>query len=135
MGWLNSSLSVKSTAGFELDALLLAVVARLRERLAAAEAETAHLKVIGQGDQSYGVANLVSSFSQPELSIASNTRTRSAELVVNARVAIDPAVLESEVRLAVEQVCTAMGLQPTWGTTRSFRPGRPVPTHRLQASV
>ncbi len=135
LGWLNSSLTVQSNEEFELDVLLMAVIEQLRDRLAAADAETAHLKVIGQGDQSYGVANLVSSFSPPELSIAANTRTRSAQLVVNARVAIDPAVLESEVRSGVEQVCAALQLQAAWGTTRSFRPGRPVPTHRLSAGV
>ncbi len=135
LGWLNSSLTVQADAAFDLDGLLIAIVGKLRERLAAANAETAHLKVIGQGDGSYGVANLVSSFSQPELSIPSNVPTRRAQLVVNARVAIDPAVLEIEVRAAVEQVCAARGLRTTWGTTRSFRPGRPVPTHRLQAGV
>src|SRR5438552_3128906 len=66
LGWLNSSLSVAADKPFELDALLLDIISRLRDSLAAIEAETAHLKAIGMADGLYGVANLVSSFSPPE---------------------------------------------------------------------
>jgi hypothetical protein len=51
-------------------------------------------------------------------------------LIVNARVALDPAVLEKEVRRTVTAVCQSRGITADFGKTQSFRPGRPQPTHR-----
>ncbi|MBI3838436.1 MAG: cobalamin biosynthesis protein P47K [Planctomycetia bacterium] len=133
LGWLNSSLSVAAPEPFELDDLLLDLIRRLQQSLGDLEAETAHLKVIGLVQGFFGVANLVSSQSQPEISLPSNCRTREARVIVNARVAIDPRDLEAQVSAAVETACQAIGAQATWSGTQSFRPGRPVPTHRLTA--
>jgi Ni2+-binding GTPase involved in maturation of urease and hydrogenase len=133
LGWLNSSLRADAAAPFELDALLIGIVERLRRALADAEAETAHLKAIGLCDGSYGVANLVSRDARAELSLPSRCATAGADVVVNARVAIDPAALERHVRTAVEHACGACGAQARFRQTQSFRPGRPVPTHRLAA--
>jgi G3E family GTPase len=131
LGWLNSSMVVKSSQPFALDALLLEIVKRLQESLAEIDAETAHLKTIGLWEGSYGVANLVSSSSQPELSLPSNCQVREASVVVNARVATDPAVLRQHVDSAVAASCAALGAKAGGQQTQSFRPGRPVPTHRI----
>ena len=131
LGWLNSSMVVSSDSAFPLDALLLKIVQRLREQLESLGVETAHLKTIGMADGSHGVANLVSSFTSPELSLASSCTTRSANVIVNARVATDPAVLEQEVAAAVRSAARDVGGSAEFRQTQSFRPGRPVPTHRL----
>jgi hypothetical protein len=94
LGWLNSSLKFSSPHEFELDVLLLEIVRSLRDRLGAQGYETAHLKVIGLWEGFFGVANLVSSDSSPELSLPSHSRVREVDLIVNARVATDPGILE-----------------------------------------
>jgi hypothetical protein len=131
LGWLNSSLSVSAPQPLDLDALLLDIISRLQSSLASIDAETAHLKAIGMADGLYGVANLVSSFSAPELSLPSWAKVREAELVVNARVATAPEALTEHVESAVRGACTAQGATATFHQTQSFRPGRPVPTHRI----
>ena len=133
LGWLNSSLQLTAAAEFALDDVLLAIVERLRERLAQANAETAHLKTIGLWEGFYGVANLVSGDSPAVLSLPSHCRTRLADIVVNARVAVDPALLQAFVHETVSSVAAAHGCQCNFRQTQSFRPGRPVPTHRLTA--
>jgi Ni2+-binding GTPase involved in maturation of urease and hydrogenase len=133
LGWLNARLSLDAAGPLDLDRLVLDIIGRLHTALGAADAETAHLKVIGLSQDSFAVANLVSSASQPELSLPSRSRTREAELIVNARVALDPERLEREVRAAVEAASSAAGAQITWHDIKSFRPGRPVPTHRMTA--
>jgi len=131
LGWLNSSLKVSAEQEFELDELLLAIVRNLRSSLAELGAETAHLKTIGMADGIYAVANLVSSFSPAELSLASGAKVKEAQVVVNARVATDPEVLTEKVTAAVLAACNARSAVASFVQTQSFRPGRPVPTHRI----
>lgn len=134
LGWLNSSLRVSSEGGFALDELLLGIVERLRQSLAEADAETAHLKAIGLWEGFYGVANLVSSDSPAELSLPSNCQVKQADVVVNARVATSPEELQEQVEAAVRCVCEDLGAEVEFRQTQSFRPGRPVPTHRFSAA-
>jgi len=82
----------------------------------------------------FGVGNVVSSDTEPMLSLASGLKPREADLIVNARVAIDPAVLEAEVRRVVAEECGKAGVTAEFRTSQSLRPGRPVPTHRYAAA-
>jgi hypothetical protein len=52
------------------------------------------------------------------------------DLIVNARVAADPARIEERVRRAVTEACAARQAKAEFRTLQSFRPGRPQPTHR-----
>lgn len=131
LGWLNSSLTVSASQPFALDELLLEIVTLLRDSLSTIPAETAHLKTIGMAEGLYGVANLVSSFSPPELSLPSRGTVRQAELVLNARVAVAPEILTAHVERAVQAACQARDAAVHFQQTQSFRPGRPVPTHRI----
>ncbi len=135
LGWLNSSLRISAMQPFDLDELLVGLVRALHEELAKQRAEVAHLKLIGLGPQSFGVANLVSSQTGPELSLASHERTTEADLTVNARVAADPAWLATVVRDTIERESKARDLQVTFGVGESLRPGRPVPTYRHATAI
>lgn len=135
LGWLNSNLRVASDRLFSLDELLVRIVDGLRERLRSLHAEAAHLKAIGMSGASHSIANLISNELPAELSIGSACLTTGADVVVNARVALDPETLETEVHQIVESVCGELGAQAKWHQTQSFRPGRPVPTHRFADAV
>jgi Ni2+-binding GTPase involved in maturation of urease and hydrogenase len=131
LGWLNSSVRVAAPKSFALDDLLLDLIGRLKETLAAEGLEPAHLKAIGLWEGFFGVANLVASTMTPELSLPSRCTVKEVDLVVNARVACDPEQLTQHVKQAVEQSCAQIEATPTFGSTQSFRPGRPTPTHRM----
>jgi G3E family GTPase len=134
LGWLNSSIRVAASKPFALDELLLDVVRRLQESLARLGGEVAHLKAIGLSDVSFGVANLVSSASRPELSLPARGNVSEFDLIVNARVAIDPELIAEQVRQTVTAACASRGATATFHTMQSFRPGRPQPTHRYAAA-
>lgn len=134
LGWLNSSLRLTSETPFSLDDLLLEVVTKLRDSLSTIQAETAHLKTIGLWEGFFGVANLISSDTQPELSLPSNCEVQEVDLIVNARVACDPESLEQQVRKVIQEVCQSRNATPEFRQTQSFRPGRPVPTHRYSVT-
>ena len=131
LGWLNSNFRVQGESTFDLDQLLREIVERMKRDLAVEKAETAHLKVIGLWEGFYGVANLTSSDTPAELSLPSHCQTKEADLVVNARVAIDPQRLEELGATAVTSAAAAQGAVAQEKTARSLRPGRPVPTHRF----
>ncbi|VTS02728.1 GTP-binding protein [Tuwongella immobilis] len=131
LGWLNLTASLSSEQAFDLDALLMKLIQPLAARLAAVEAEAAHLKLIGlDREGGFGVANLVSSQTGCELSLPSQKTVPHVDLVVNARVAIDPSILESAVREVLAEVSAGERLTLAIGNAQSLRPGRPVPTHR-----
>ncbi len=131
LGWLNTSLQLRPAQPADLDAFLLDLVERLRRRLAEQSLETAHLKAIGLQDGFFGVANLVSSDSPAELSLPSGCRVDAADIIVNARVACDPAELEELVTEAIRTAAGRIGAEVVFRGTQSFRPGRPEPTHRI----
>lgn len=133
LGWLNSSQRVVATEAFSLDEFLLEVVSRLRDELLKREAEPAHLKTIGLWEGFFGVANLISSETPPELSLSSGLEVREFDLIVNARVACDPDMLDEVVEQILQKTCGTRGAKIENRQTRSFRPGRPVPTHRFEA--
>ena len=130
LGWLNSSLRVSSSETFALDAMMLETVTRLRDLLARQGLEVAHLKAIGLSELSFAVANLVSSRQEPELSLPSRNHVREADVIVNARVAADPAVIEQHVRRVIDGVCRERAAHAEYINVQSFRPARPQPTHR-----
>jgi hypothetical protein len=131
LGWLNSSLKISGDSEFELDELLLEIIRLLRDELGAGGYETAHLKVIGLWEGFFGVANLVSSDSPAELSLPSYSRVREVDLIVNARVAADPKILEQLVGEVARRTGERRGARVEFNSTQSFRPARPVPTHRF----
>ncbi|MCP4784249.1 MAG: cobalamin biosynthesis protein P47K [Fuerstiella sp.] len=135
LGWLNSSVQVVSETEFDLDQLLLDIVARLKKSLAEEAAEAAHLKTIGLWEGFFGVANLISSENAAELSLASNCRVKAVDVIVNARVACDPELLEKLVTEEVTAAGAAVGGSVVFRRTQSFKPGRPVPTHRVEAPI
>ncbi len=135
LGWLNSSIRIFADKPISVDAFLLDVVNRLHESLNRLGGEVAHVKAIALSDVSFGVANLVSSASRTELSLPSRSTVTALDLIVNARVALEPELMAEQVRQSVAAACAQRGATPQFHTMQSFRPGRPQPTHRYAAAV
>lgn len=131
LGWLNCQAKISASHPMELDEFLMQLLGRLHHELMEQDAEVAHLKVIGMGDGAYAVTNLVSNADQPVLSLPSTWKGTEAELVVNARVAISPEELEAVVRSSIEEQAAVVNARAEIRALQCFRPGRPVPTHRL----
>lgn len=127
LAWLNSSVVFRAATMFSLDELLLAIVEQLRQRLRQQGAEPAHLKVIGLSEGCYGVANLVSSWTPAELSLPSRSQVREANVIINARVAIDASSLQQHVGAAVEDAAASVAATAECRQVQSFSPGQPSP--------
>ena len=131
LGWLNCQVAASSTVKFSLDDLVLRLTQSIGDKLLAAECETAHLKLLGQTIENAAVANLVSSGTEAELSLASEIKTVEAELLVNARVAADPKLMVQLVNDACKQLGDELEVSLSVGNVQSFRPAKPEPTHRI----
>jgi Ni2+-binding GTPase involved in maturation of urease and hydrogenase len=135
LGWLNATARLTGAKSFDLDALLTGILERLAAVCRDLGGEVAHLKVIGMDDAgAFAVGNVVSNDTGAVLSLPSQLTPKEAELIVNARVAVDPAVLEAEVKKVVAAECAKVGVTAEFRTSQSLRPGRPVPTHRYAAA-
>lgn len=131
LGWLNCQVEVRAASAIDVDRFLIGLLQRLQAALAAIGAEVAHLKAIAIADGGQAVANLVSSVGEPVLSLASESQANDINLVINARVGLDPDRLTAVVEQAISQQSDGVGARGKVISLQSFRPGRPVPTHRL----
>lgn len=136
LGWLNSSVRATFQHPTDIDAFILELVRRLHHQLVEVGAEIAHLKVIAMEDGgSFAVANVVSSDDLPKVSLAAQQQWQECDIVVNARVAIDPEILEKMVQETLQTLAQQQDTTIDWRQTQSFRPGRPTPTHRYDSAV
>jgi Ni2+-binding GTPase involved in maturation of urease and hydrogenase len=132
LGWLNAQLEVADHRGtFALDEMVHSILSGLAQRLNAADAETAHVKVLGQSDTATAIGNLVASSAECELSQRSSAQVAKAQVVLNARVATAPELLEAMVRETLTDISRTSEVAIDVQQLQCFQPGRPVPTFRI----
>jgi hypothetical protein len=137
LGWLNAEARCAAADGADFDGneLLLAILAAVRRSLEADGYEIAHLKatLAVDGDPyDLAAANLVRTADVPVLSHRLAEPIDVGRLLVNLRAEADPAVLERAVRVAL---AAQPGIRFEILHLERFRPGRPVPTHRIPAGA
>ena len=131
LGWLNCTVSLESDEPFDGNEALVELARKIRDGVMNAGKNIAHLKMTldsQDGTGTLSVVSLVDSDHEPDLRESLLDRVDRGELVVNLRAETDPALLESITREAIgslEKVRSRME------HLEQFRPGRPVPTHRM----
>lgn len=131
LGWLNCTARVSGSA--DGDELLLDLARTVRKAIAGDRAEIAHLKMTLTPDGGHGIAavNVTRTDAEPELAFALDSGVETGELTLNLRAEADPARLEAVVRSAVAAVAERRAASIVVEHLERFRPGRPVPTHRM----
>ena len=130
LGWTNATIDLDSDAEFDGNDYLMRFARTLRAALAANGAEVAHLKMTLTPDSGpdLGVVNLTRTDAEPEFAHRLAEPLSHGELTVNLRAEAAPELLQS----LLEAACRAApGVTATTRHVEAFRPGRPVPTHRL----
>ena len=135
LGWLNSTIQLRGASRFDANAVLQTLAGEVQRTLAAEGAEVAHLKMTLSPDRGLGelaVINLVRNDSVPELSLALEEAVESGQLIVNLRAEAPPELLRQAVEGALRALAARFaGLQAVLEHVEQFRPGKPVPTHRV----
>jgi G3E family GTPase len=132
LGWLNVSAEI---AGPEFDGndFLRQLANQLCQRLVEAGTEIAHLKMTlaPETGTDLAVANLVRSEGAVELSHELAEGLDQGHLILNLRAEGDPQLLREAVLEELETQGSERGLSVAVEHAEAFRPGRPLPTHRL----
>ena len=136
LGWLNATVKLESDGDeFDGNSLIQTLASTLRESFEKAGSEIAHLKMtLTPFGDPYEIAavNLVRDGVSPELSHRLSEPLDDGELLVNIRAEADPDTIHTAARAAVESVIGAIpGLRFEITHEEHFRPGQPVPTHRM----
>lgn len=133
LGWLNSTISISAKNPVDGNSLLMGYLYRLRDIFIQAESESAHLKILIKANNEIGIANLISNSNEPVLSSKLSEPVVSGQLVINARVEIDPDVLKQNITDTLEYLGKKYNLELKIETMGSFSPARPNPVHRYSS--
>jgi G3E family GTPase len=133
LGWLNATCSASSPTPFDGNRLLRRLADDIRQRLAAAGIEVAHLKMTLAPDTGNDIAvlNLVRTDTEPEQPHRLSEALMQGELLVNLRAEGDPGTLKSMAMAGLDAIGQAMSVALAVDHIEHFRPGRPQPTHRM----
>lgn len=131
LGWFNGRGTLTSDVAFDGNALLLDLADRLNQRFTRQGIEIAHLKMTlaPQGWPDLASVSLTRNEERPVGTHHLADDLVAGELMVNLRAEADPQLLEAEVLSELNALPQAFALDHV----AAFRPGRPVPTHRLEA--
>lgn len=136
LGWLNLSITLSGDP-FDGNQLLMDIASAVRIQLDQRQIEIAHLKMtlVPDSGNDLAVGNLVRSEALFELSHELAEELEEGELVINLRAEGDPDLLKQIVYETVQSHLSNLKLSETIAHLEAFRPGRPVPTHRLANGV
>jgi G3E family GTPase len=133
LGWLNATVQLDDE---EVDGneLLMQLAKDLRHSISTAGAEIAHMKMILSADPDgleIAALNCTATERDPELSHRLSDVIDEAEILINVRAEAAPEVLEAALQSAVKKLCMT-GAVAKVTHCEHFRPGQPVPTHRME---
>jgi hypothetical protein len=136
LGWLNCTAQLAAAEAFDGNSFLRELAGHMQQRLGAAKAEVAHLKMTlspDSGKWDIGAVNLVRNDLLPEISVALKQPVRDGRLIINLRAEAAPEVLGA----VVQDALTAAGrkfatMRVATDRLKQFRPGKPMPTHRFE---
>jgi len=137
LGWVNAAFSIGGDKEFDGNLTMTEIAVAIRDVVQSLGGEIAHLKLTltpHENGNDLCVVNLVRNGHVPEVSHRLHEELESGDLIVNLRAESDPHELERVMLIAVNEVCRRHSLPCELMHNEAFRPGRPVPIHRL-ASV
>ncbi|MCZ2340633.1 MAG: hypothetical protein LC104_02410 [Bacteroidales bacterium] len=134
LGWVNFTATLTTEAvPFDGNAYLELFAAHLHQRLQVDQTEVAHLKMTLAPDEGadLAVVNLVRTDGRVEFSHRLQEPLEVGELIVNLRAEGDPERLREFALESVKETSARAGIDADVVHAEAFRPGRPVPTHRM----
>ena len=132
LGWLNCTARLSGRT-FDGNDWVARLVETLQRQLRQRDIEIAHLKMTltPEQDRDLCVVNAVSTETPPVIPFRLQDVIEAGELIINLRAEGDPEILRREAVDALTAEAVSAGLAVKLEHIEHFRPGRPVPTHRV----
>ncbi|MGI8964650.1 MAG: GTP-binding protein, partial [Limisphaerales bacterium] len=133
LAWLNATVRISCEKGLDGNQLLQELATAMQRQVQRDKGEIAHLKMTLatlDGLNEMAMINLVRNEVVPELSLGLHDPVTKGELIVNARAETSPEALKKAFDRALS-ACARPDQELQLKHFESFRPGRPVPTHRV----
>lgn len=135
LGWLNGAIRISSGELFASDQFVRDLFVELRESFKQEKGEIGHLKsVFTSGGKSLWV-NLTDLASDPVISGGPLAALHNGSLILNARVQLDPDMLEKIVRDVLATVAGKFAVQAEIDDLQCFSPAYPNPSHMVRETV
>ena len=134
LGWMNASAQLEACGDIDWRAFAGDLLEAIRDALRAQSAEIAHLKSYLTSRGGHISANITSNDGPASLIGAVAPGERSAVVLINARVHVQPDALRETVEKCLQSTAGDR-LEARITNMRSFFPGRPQPTYRYESVV
>ena len=135
LGWLNAAVKISAAKPFNISDFLSALMVELRDVFKEEKGEIGHLKaVFTSGGKSIWI-NLTSLHSDPLASGVDLGEVTKGTIILNARVQLDPELLESMTRAAIDKVSAAFSVESVIDDLQCFSPAYPDPPNLIRKTV
>ena len=131
LGWLNATLRLTASRAFDADMFIEKLMANLQKTLDMQGADVAHLKLILTAEGKAKQASLTQINEKPAVSRERVGLVREADLILNARVPLEPGELKGLVSKAIKKTKEATNVQVSLLNLQSFSPTYPCPPYRF----
>jgi G3E family GTPase len=135
LGWLNSAVRVTAEGSLNAGEFLLALLADLRQSFRVQSAEIGHVKCAVTGGGRTVWANLTHIEAKPVISDPRFGTLPKGTLMVNARVHMQPKLLEAVVRDSVAAVCRRFQAHCEIDELQCFSPAYPNPPYLVRETI
>jgi len=137
LGWLNCTADLASDHDVDAGAILTDLSVAVQKQLNTAGVEVAHLKISlapAGGVNEIALVSLVGGDFVPELTHELDAPVRRGQVIVNLRAEAPPELLRRVLTDTVAIVKSRNSLAFEIEHVESFKPGKPVPTHRVMTT-
>lgn len=131
LGWLNATVRLTHATGFDGHRFAVTLIEAIRSACASEDAEIAHLKAAIDGGKTFVRGHLTSTSGAPMYHAVSPMPMAEAQLILNARIAIDPSSLETIALSAMRCAAGQTDVEAEIETLLCFRPSYPHPPYRI----
>jgi G3E family GTPase len=135
LGWLNAAIKVTANEPVSISKFLLTLMVELREAFKAEKGEIGHLKAVFTSAGKSMWVNITSLRSEPLASGMEIGKVTKGTIILNARVQLDPELLESMTREAIDKVSATFGIESIIDDLQCFSPAYPDPPNLIRRTV
>lgn len=135
LGWLNAAIRLSAREPFACDDFVMALLTDLRDSFRQVKGEIGHLKTVFTSGGKSMWGNLTNIKAEPTIKGKSLGSLAKGSLILNARVQMEPELLEEMVRTSVARMADKFALQADIDDLQCFSPAYPTPPHMVREAV